>query len=676
MSKTLVIVESPAKAKTITKFLGDSYIVTASRGHIRDLPKNKVGVTIDNGDVIPTYQITDDHKMVVNQLVKFCKEAKGQVYLATDEDREGEAISWHICQALGLDPASTPRIVFHEITKSAIQHAIEHPRQLDMLAVDAQQARRILDRVVGYTLSPLLSTKIQRGLSAGRVQSAALKIVVDREKEIRAFVPTVYYTIPAIFIRDIEGKLVEVEGKKIDAKLPFTTKQEADRVFQLASSKTYQVDHIEDKETYTKALPPFMTSTLQQTASTKIGYSPDKTMKLAQKLYEGVQTPNGQMGVITYMRTDSLNLAKEAVDKCRSFIEQIYGKEYLPNTANTYTSKAKGAQEAHEAIRPTNVEFTPEIAQRYLEEDELKLYTLIWNRYVACQMVPCKASVQNIYVKNEHKVVYKLSGRKILFDGYTRVWNNDDSKDKILPTLSLGNSTELIKIDLQKKSTEPPARYNEASLVKKLEDLGIGRPSTYASIIALLKTRKYVELNGKALVPTEVSFKIIDLLENYFPDIVDSNFTAHYETKLDEVAEGKINWKQVLLDFYQPFMDKIQLGRQNIPSQKNNEIEETNEECPRCKKHKLIIRTGRYGKFKACSGFPRCKYIEKTTKPVNENEEPKPQPNSTGIKCPKCKKGEIVERIGKRGSFYACNNFPKCKNIVKDISTLQANPIN
>lgn len=652
--KSLIIVESPSKAKTISKFLGDDFIVVASKGHIRDLPKNKIGIKIENNDVIPEYKTTDDHRQVVSQITSLAKKSN-KIYLATDEDREGEAISWHIAHILNQNPMEMDRIAFHEITKTAIMKALENPRKLDMNAVDAQQARRLLDRLVGYNLSPLLSVKIQRGLSAGRVQSAALKIIVDREREINNFEPVTYYTHECLINNSVPAKLDTFNGEKLNSKLPMTDKTLAEKALTDSKVEPYKVLEIESKETKSKAPPPFMTSTLQQTASNKLGYSTTKTMQVAQKLYEGVPTPNGTMGAITYMRTDSLNLASEAVDSVRSFITNNYDKEYLPQTPNIYTSKAKGAQEAHEAIRPTNVNFTPEIAKKYLEDNEWKLYNLIWSRYVACQMTPSIASVQNVYFTNE-KSIYKASGRTILFPGFSIVYGTDD-KDKILPNFTKGEVVKASDFVMNTKQTEPPARFNEASMVKKLEELGIGRPSTYAPTISLLKSRRYVELNGKQLVPTPIAFKIIEMLEQHFPDIVDSSFTSMFETKLDHVAEGKIDWKSVLLEFYNPFISKINEGRSNIASQK--ELVLTDEVCPKCNTNKLAIRTGRYGKFTACSGYPKCKYIKPSDDKPNKEET---AVISTGIKCDKCKDGEMVEKNGRRGKFLACNRYPKCKN--------------
>lgn len=652
MSK-LIIVESPAKAKTIKNFLGSEYKVIASKGHIRDLPKSSFGIKIDGDNFTPEYRISSDHSTIVKEIKELAKSAD-TIYLATDEDREGEAIAYHIATAIGKKPETLPRIVFHEITKGAIEAALANPRKLDMNSVNAQQARRLLDRIVGYKLSPLLNIKIQRGLSAGRVQSSALKILVDREREIREFKPIDYFSIDTKFKDDLEVELIEFQGSKIE-KLTITNAQRAKYILDNIKDDKFKVKSIESKERKTNPQPPFMTSTLQQSASNRLGFSPKKTMMLAQSLYEGVQTNSGFMGAITYMRTDSLNLAKEAIDSVRNYIANNFDKEYLPQSPNIYTTKAKGAQEAHEAIRPTNVEFTPDIAKSYLEEDEWKLYNLIWSRYVACQMTPTIANVQNVYFSNE-KTIYKASGRTILFPGFSIVYGTDD-KDKILPNFSKGEIVKASDFVMNTKQTEPPARFNEASMVKKLEELGIGRPSTYAPTISLLKSRKYVELNGKQLVPTPISFKIIEMLEQHFTDIVDSAFTSMLETQLDHVAEGKIDWKSVLLDFYNPFISKITEGRSKIASQK--ELVLTDEICPKCNTNKLAIRNGRYGKFIACSGFPKCKYIKPSE---DQPHHEKSHPITTGIKCDKCKDGEMVEKSGKRGKFLACNNYPKCKN--------------
>ncbi len=661
MKKKLIIVESPAKAKTIGNFLGKEYEVIASKGHIRDLPKSSFGIKIEDDEFIPEYRITSDHSVLVKELKEKAKGAK-EIYLATDEDREGEAIAYHIAKAIGKDENVLPRIVFHEITKNAIENALKNPRKLDMNSVNAQQTRRLLDRIVGYKLSPLLGQKIQRGLSAGRVQSAALKIIVDREKEIRAFVPLEYFSIDMIFQKDLNTELVEFDKAKIE-KLTLTNKDRAKLVFEACKNENYAISDIESKERKIAPPPPFMTSTLQQSASNRLGFNPKKTMMIAQKLYEGVNTHEGVMGVITYMRTDSLNLAKEAVENARKFIQANFGKDYLPSKANVYTTKTKGAQEAHEAIRPTNLSFTPEIAAKFLDKDELKLYTLIYNRFLACQMSPAISQTQNVFVKND-RAVFKISGRKILFDGYYKVYGDMD-KDKILPNFKIGENLKIQNLEMNSHFTEPPSRYSEAGLVKKLESLGIGRPSTYAPTISILTSRDYVKIDKKQLIPSEVAFSVTEVLEKNFSDIVDSKFTSNLENTLDEIAEDKANWQETLKEFYYPFMRKVEEGKTKIASQKT--VTKLGENCPDCG-GELAIRKGRFGEFVACLNFPKCKYsrnLKNESKNEAEVSASKAKAKGIGITCPSCKEGEIVERLSKRGKFYGCSAYPKCNFISK-----------
>ncbi|EAL7208981.1 type I DNA topoisomerase [Campylobacter coli] len=661
MKKNLIIVESPAKAKTIGNFLGKEYEVIASKGHIRDLPKSSFGIKIENDEFIPEYRITSDHSALVKELKSKAKDAK-EVYLATDEDREGEAIAYHIAKAIGKDENTLPRIVFHEITKSAIGNALKNPRKLNMHSVNAQQTRRLLDRIVGYKLSPLLGQKIQRGLSAGRVQSAALKIIVDREKEIRAFVPLEYFSIDMIFQKDLDAELVEFDKAKIE-KLTIINKDRAKLILEACKNEVYSISDIESKERKIAPPPPFMTSTLQQSASNRLGFNPKKTMMIAQKLYEGVNTHEGVMGVITYMRTDSLNLAKEAVENARKFIQVNFGKDYLPSKANVYTTKAKGAQEAHEAIRPTNLNFTPEIAAKFLDKDELKLYTLIYNRFLACQMNPAISQTQNVFVKND-RAVFKISGRKILFDGYYKVYGDMD-KDKILPNLKIGENLKVQNLEMNSHFTEPPSRYSEAGLVKKLESLGIGRPSTYAPTISILTSRDYVKIDKKQLIPSEVAFSVTEVLEKNFSDIVDSKFTSNLENTLDEIAEDKANWQETLKEFYYPFMRKVEEGKTKIASQKT--VTKLGENCPDCG-GELAIRKGRFGEFVACLNFPKCKYsrnLKNESKNEAEVSASRAKAKGIGIVCPSCKEGEIVERLSKRGKFYGCSAYPKCNFISK-----------
>ena len=658
--KSLIIVESPAKAKTIKNFLDKSYNVIASKGHIRDLPKTSFGIKIEDDKFTPEYRISSDHSAIVKEIKELAKGAD-EIYLATDEDREGEAIAFHIANAIGKEPTSLPRIVFHEITKSAIQNALKSPRHVDMNSVNAQQTRRLLDRIVGYKLSPLLNLKIQKGLSAGRVQSAALKIIVDREREIQAFKPVEYYTIDTVFKKDLDAELVKFENKKIE-KLTIQNPDRAKYIIENLQNEKFSVREIESKDRKIQPSPPFMTSTLQQSASNRLGFSPKKTMMIAQSLYEGVQTNEGFMGAITYMRTDSLNLAKEAVAAAREHILQNYGKEYLPAKAISYTTSSKGAQEAHEAIRPTNLNFTPQIAAKFLEKDALKLYTLIYNRFLACQMSACVSQTQNVYVASE-KGEFKISGRKVLFDGFYKVYGELD-KDKILPNLKKGDEMSLQSIKSTQNFTEPPARYSEAGLVKKLESLGIGRPSTYAPTISLLTSRDYVRIEKKQLIPNEIAFSMIGVLEEHFSNIVDSEFTSHLEEKLDEIALDKADWQKVLSDFYYPFMEKISAGKTGIKSLKT--ATPIGEKCPECGSE-LVLRKGRYGEFIACSNFPKCKYSKNVAKDNEKSAEtgsttaakPKRELKKLDVPCPKCG-GEIVERFSRRGKFYGCANYPKC----------------
>ncbi len=651
----LIIVESPAKARTIKNFLGKNYEVIASKGHIRDLPKSRFGITIDEekNEIIPTYSIAKENQPTVKE-IKAKADKADTIYIATDEDREGEAIGWHIAHAIKCDPEELPRIVFHEITKSAIEHALESARHIDMNMVNAQQARRLLDRIVGYKLSPLLSSKIQKGLSGGRVQSSTLKLIVDREREIKAFIPQEYWSIDTKFKKDIEANLIEFDDKKIE-KLSIKTKEEAKKITEAIKNDHFTIAKIETKQRKTSTPPPFMTSTLQQSASSKLGFTPKRTMSIAQKLYEGVRTPNGVSGVITYMRTDSLNIAAEAITAVRESIKEKFGEKYLPNKPKYYTKKAKGAQEAHEAIRPTSLDFTPEIAAQYLKAEEAKLYKLIYERFMACQMADALFEQQSITFAGT-KAKFKATGRKLLFDGFYRVMGNED-KDKLLPPLKEGENASIQSIEPTQHFTEPPARYSEASLIKKMEAEGIGRPSTYAPTIATLMNRTYVEVEKKQLIPTEVAFTVIDILEKNFSNIVDSQFTAKMEEELDEIAEGKVDWKKLLIDFYKEFMKKIEEGKKNIASQKS--AKPIGRACPECG-NELLLRKGRFGEFIACSGFPKCKYTEQ----INEDGSTKPNKKEeelAGEKCEKCG-SEMVIKQGRNGKFLACSAYPKCKN--------------
>ena len=650
----LIIVESPAKAKTIKNFLGKDYEVIASKGHIRDLPKSRFGITVEEetNHLVPTYSVAKENAAIVKEIKELAKKAD-TIYIATDEDREGEAIGWHIAHAIKKDPLELPRIVFHEITKTAINHALESARTIDMDMVNAQQARRLLDRVVGYKLSPLLASKIQKGLSGGRVQSSTLKLVVDREREIKAFVPVEYWTIDTAFKKDIEANLILHKEEKI-SKMSIENKAQAKAIETSVNADSYIISQIETKQRKSATPPPFMTSTLQQTASSKLGFTPKRTMMVAQALYEGVKTPDGTSGVITYMRTDSLNLAGEAVSAVRGIIENRFGKKYLPEEPKVYNKKSKGAQEAHEAIRPTMLHFTPEMAQSFLKADEIKLYRLIYERFMACQMEDAQFEQQSIIFKgNENE--FRASGRKLTFDGFYALTGAED-KDKLLPTLKEGEKAQLQSVKPEQHFTEPPARYSEASLIKKLESEGVGRPSTYAPTVATLSSRTYVTIEKKQIIPTEMAFTVTEILEKNFANIVDISFTANMEEKLDEVSEGTVDWQKLLSDFYFPFMEQVDAGKENIVSLKL--AKPTGRTCPKCGESELLLRSGKFGNFIACSGFPKCKYTEQVDE--EGNSAPKAE-NLSEEKCDKCGKDMLIKN-GRNGQFLACSDYPDCKN--------------
>ncbi len=640
----LVIVESPAKGKTIEKYLGKGYRVLASYGHVRDLPKGKLGVDVEHG-FEPTYVVPTKAKKAVAALKKAAADAD-EIFLATDYDREGEAIAWHVIQALGLESGKKHkplhRITFHEITKSAIEQAVSHPRALDMDLVNAQQARRILDRLVGYTLSPFLWKKVMKGLSAGRVQSVAVRLIVDREREITAFKPQEYWSVEALLDtadkEQITASLVSWQGEKIE-KLTIGTKDRADALAASLKAATYAVASVESKETQKRPSAPFTTSTLQQQAAHRLYFSAKQTMKLAQDLYEA--------GHITYMRTDSTNLAAEAVDAARAFIGREYGADYVPGTAAAYKTKAKGAQEAHEAIRPTDVAAMPGVLA--LESDRhAKLYELIWQRMIACQMAPAKLKAETILVDataGEASGHLKATGNVVVFDGYLKVWPSE-REDVLLPALAAKDPLTLNELLADQHFTEPPARYSEATLVKALEEHGIGRPSTYAPTLSTIQDRNYVELVDRRFHPTEVGTVVVDMLSKHFPQIVDLNFTARMEENLDDVAEGKETWTKELTDFFGPFERQVKEKTEEVA--KLDMTEDAGKACPKCGKP-MVIRHGRFGKFIACTGFPDCKHTE-------------PLVVSTGVTCPECGKGDVIERKTRRGkTFWGCNRYPDCK---------------
>ncbi|GHQ14363.1 DNA topoisomerase 1 [Helicobacter pylori] len=656
--KHLIIVESPAKAKTIKNFLDKNYEVIASKGHVRDLSKFALGIKIDETGFTPNYVVDKDHKELVKQIIELSKKAS-TTYIATDEDREGEAIGYHVACLIGGKLESYPRIVFHEITQNAILNALKTPRQIDMSKVNAQQARRFLDRIVGFKLSSLISSKITKGLSAGRVQSAALKLVIDKEREIKAFKPLTYFTLDAYFESHLEAQLISYKGNKLKAQ-ELIDKKKAQEIKNELEKESYTISSIIKKSKKSPTPPPFMTSTLQQSASSLLGFSPTKTMSIAQKLYEGVATPQGVMGVITYMRTDSLNIAKEALEEARNKILKDYGKDYLPPKAKVYSSKNKNAQEAHEAIRPTSIVLEPNALKDYLKPEELKLYALIYKRFLASQMQDALFESQSVVVACE-KGEFKANGRKLLFDGYYKILGNDD-KDKLLPNLKENDPIKLEKLESNAHVTEPPARYSEASLIKVLESLGIGRPSTYASTISLLQNRDYIKVEKKQISALESAFKVMEILEKHFEEIVDSKFSASLEEELDNIAQNKADYQQVLKDFYYPFMDKIEAGKKNIISQKVHE--KTGQSCPKCG-GELVKKNSRYGEFIACNNYPKCKYVKQTE---NANDGTKQE------LCEKCG-GEMVQKFSRNGVFLACNNYPECKNTKSLKNTPNANEI-
>ena len=640
--KTLVIVESPSKAKTIGKYLGPSYKVIASVGHVRDLPKSKLGIDIDN-DFEPEYISIRGKGDLIKELKKEAK-AAGKVYLATDPDREGEAISWHLAYLLGIDADQPCRIVFNEITRDAIKNAVKNPRPIDLKLVDAQQARRVLDRLVGYQISPLLWRKIRRGLSAGRVQSAALKIICDRENLIKNFVPKEYWNINAVFKKGkkFTARLAEKDGKKFIAE---NGEQASAAVSELNAGK-YIVSQIVRKERTRKPFAPFTTSSLQQDAANKIGFTTRKTMMVAQQLYEGVEIKGmGTVGLVTYIRTDSVRISQEARAAAHSYIEKNFGKQYAAD--NIYTNKKKDIQDAHEAIRPSRIDIDPEAIKDSLTKDQYSLYKLIWSRFLSSQMAAAVFDGMQVTIENGPYNL-KASGSKLIFDGYQKVYspNFDEDKDKLLPELTEGEELKAEDITSEQKFTEPPSRFTEASLVKDLEEKNIGRPSTYAPIIATLLDRKYIKREKKTLLPTDLGFLVTELMEQYFTEIVDAGFTAEMEDKLDDIEAKDLNWKQVVREFYGPLKEELEVADKAIEKVK---LEDTlsGDICELCGRP-MAIKTGRFGEFLACTGYPECKNTKAIVKSIN-------------VKCPDCG-GDIVAKRGRSGKiFYGCSNYPDCK---------------
>lgn len=647
--KMLVIVESPSKAKTIGKYLGSKYKVVASVGHVRDLPKSKLGIDIEN-DFEPQYISIRGKGDIIKALRKEAEKAS-RVYLATDPDREGEAISWHLTYLLGIDPSEECRIEFNEITKETIKDAIKHPRAIETGLVDAQQARRELDRLVGYEISPLLWRKVRKGLSAGRVQSAALKIICDREREIQEFDPKEYWNITALFSKNGEfsAKLAEKEGRKITV----TNGDDAKKIAEELKAGEFTVGEIKERERLSKPLPPFTTSSLQQDAGNKLNFNAKKTMMIAQQLYEGAEIKGkGTTGLITYLRTDSVRISDTARTAAASLISESYGKEYVGR--GIFTNKKKDIQDAHEAIRPVAIDLYPEDIKDSLTKDQFKLYNLIWRRFMASQMTAARYSSVTADINNGPYCL-KASGSELLFDGYRRVYKTADSDgDRMLPPLSSGEKLRANDVACEQAFTQPPARYTEASLVRELEEKNIGRPSTYAPIVSTLSERKYVSREKKSLKPTELGFVVDELMEQYFKDIVDVGFTASMEDKLDEIEMKKIGWKRVIRDFYGPFSEEMKAADEAI-EKVHIEDKPTDEVCELCGRP-MVIKAGRFGEFIACSGYPECR----NTKPIVK---------STGVRCPKCGK-DIVARKSKRGRvFYGCSGYPDCRTVFWDRPT-------
>ncbi|WP_455542836.1 type I DNA topoisomerase [Intestinibacter sp.] len=645
MAKALVIVESPAKAKTIEKFLGKShYTVKASVGHVRDLPKSQLGVDIEN-NFEPKYINIRGKGDVIKELKKEAKKAK-RVYLATDPDREGEAISWHLSYILNIDEDEKCRIEFNEITKDAIKNAIKNPRNIDLDLVDAQQARRVLDRLLGYQISPILWQKVRKGLSAGRVQSVTTKLICEREEEIKSFIPKEYWTIELVVVnkdgQEFTLKFYGQDGKKIDLENEEQVKQILDTI----NKGNLTVSKIESKSRRKSAPKPFTTSVLQQDAANKLNFTTKKTMMVAQELYEGIDIKGeGTVGLISYIRTDSKRISDEARAKAKDYIIDSIGENYYKDhTKDDKGKKGKKVQDAHEAIRPTSVERTPDSIKDSLSKEQYKLYNLIWRRFVASQMEDSVFDVLNVECKIEN-LVFKATGSKLKFDGYTKIYNFTDREDKILPSLNEGENLKIQKQDPEQHFTSPPPRYTEASLVKTLEELGIGRPSTYAPTITTILNREYVEKDGTSLLPTELGIIVTKILDENFHKFMEVDFTADMESQLDQIEEGNAEWKKVVEEFYSPLEEAIKTALENI--EKVNMDEETDEICEVCGSN-MVIKYGRFGKFMACKNYPECK----NTKPVV---------NKIGVKCPKCKDGDIIMRKSKKKKvFYGCSNYPEC----------------
>lgn len=653
MADYLVIVESPAKAKTIGKYLGKKYSVKASMGHVIDLPKSQMGVDVEH-DYTPKYITIRGKGPILKELKQAAKKAK-RIYLAADPDREGEAIAWHLAESLNIDKNSECRVVFNEITKQAIKDSFKNPRTINTNLVDAQQARRVLDRLVGYNISPLLWKKVKKGLSAGRVQSVAVKMIIDRENEIKAFNPEEYWSIEASLTKDgqeFEAKFMTVDGKKANLK----SKDDVDLVLSKLKGDTFQIDQVKKKERKRNPVVPFITSSLQQEAARKLNYRAKKTMMLAQQLYEGIDLgKSGTVGLITYMRTDSTRLSETAKAEAKEYIETHYGKEYHSTTELKVKQGAK-TQDAHEAVRPTSVMMDPKSMKPFLSRDQYRLYKLIWERMVASQMAPAVMDTMSVDLTN-NGVMFRATGSKLKFAGFMKIYiegtdDGKEEKDRLLPDLEEGEEVLSQKIDSNQHFTQPPPRYTEARLVRTMEELGIGRPSTYAPTLDTVQRRGYVALEEKRFVPTELGGIVLEMIEEFFPEILNVEFTAEMESNLDSIEEGEQKWVQIIDDFYQDFEKRLKTAEEEM---KEVEIkdEPAGEDCEKCE-HEMVYKMGRYGKFMACSNFPNCRNTKAIIKEI-------------GVKCPKCSEGNVVERKSKKKRiFFGCDRYPECDFISWD----------
>ncbi|WP_026701049.1 type I DNA topoisomerase [Salibacterium aidingense] len=654
MADYLVIVESPAKAKTISKYLGKKYTVKASMGHVRDLPKSQMGVDAENYDYDPKYITIRGKGPVLKELKAAAKKAK-KVYLAADPDREGEAIAWHLAYSLNIDPESNCRVVFNEITKTAIKEAFKEPRKINMDLVDAQQARRILDRLVGYNISPLLWKKVKKGLSAGRVQSIAVKMIIDREKEIQAFVPEEYWSIDGSFFRGrdaFEAKFYGINGEKKELR----SKEDVDEVRSKMSGDTFTIKNVTKKERKRNPVQPFTTSSLQQEAARKLNFRAKKTMMIAQQLYEGVDLgKEGTIGLITYMRTDSTRVSNTAKQDAKAYIEEHYGKEYIGQDKKASSQNAN-AQDAHEAVRPTTIPKDPKSVKSHLSRDQYRLYKLIWERLMASQMAPAVMDTMSVDLDN-NGVTFRANGSKMKFAGFMKVYieGSDDGKkekDTFLPDLKEGETVEQEELTENQHFTQPPPRYTEARLVRTMEEMGIGRPSTYAPTLDTIQRRNYVALEEKRFVPTELGEIVLELMVEFFPEILDVEFTAKMENDLDYIEEGRQNWIEIIDEFYKEFEKRLKVAEEEMEEVEIRD-EPAGEDCEKCG-HPMVYKMGRYGKFMACSNFPECRNTKAIMKEI-------------GVTCPKCKEGNVVERKSKKQrKFYGCDRYPECDFISWD----------